>query len=76
MSSKKRRRNRKIRQIVRMDQTRRRMTPSSTFLAILGADRQYNFFMSCMVPLGKRLSRMGLKRRTRAALEASGTDMC
>ena len=75
MSSARRRRARKIRQLVRMDQTRRRMEPSSSFLVMMGADRQYNFFTSCMVPLGKRLGRMGLKDRVIAALEESGTDM-
>lgn len=75
MSSTKRRRARKVEQLVRMDRTRRRMRPFSALLAMRGADRQYNFFVSCMVPLGKRLSRMGLKDRARTALEASGSDL-
>jgi hypothetical protein len=65
MSSKKRRAKRKIAQMVRMDQTRMRMFPT----------RQAPFSWACMAPLGKRLTRMGLKDRAVAALNASGTDL-
>jgi hypothetical protein len=75
MSSAKRRAKRKIAQLVRMDQTRQRMAPFSVFLAMAGADRQYQFFTNCMVPLGKRLKRMGLEDRVRSALRAAGTDL-
>lgn len=75
MSSAKRRAKRKIAQIVRMDQTRQRMPPSSSFLAVFGRDKQYRFFEACMCPLGKKLRRMGLMERTKAALEAAGTNL-
>lgn len=76
MSAKKRRAKRKIAQLVRMDQTRMRMQPYSFLVDVLGGrQRQRDFFLGCMVPLGKRLARMGLKARTKAALQAAGTDL-
>jgi len=65
MSSKKRRAKRKIAQMVRMDQTRMRMFPT----------RRAPFAWACMAPLGRRLTRMGLKPRTVEALKAAGTDL-
>jgi hypothetical protein len=65
MSAKKRRAKRKIALLVRMDQTRQRMF----------SGRQWLFTWGCMVPLGHRLTRMGLKDRAVAALEAAGTDL-
>lgn len=65
MSSKKRRIKRKIELMVRMDQTRMRMFPS----------RRGAFAWACMVPLGRKLSRMGLKARAIAALVKAGTDI-
>jgi hypothetical protein len=75
MSSAKRRAKRKIRQLVRMDQTRQRMAPHSPFLAMLGGDSQAMFFTNCMVPLGKKLGRLGLKERATKALADAGTDL-
>ena len=75
MSSKKRRAKRKIAMMVRMDQTRMRMLPASQFLAMMGADPQTRFAELCMVPLGKKLTRLGLRTRAIAALKAAGTDI-
>lgn len=65
MSSKKRRAKRKIAHMVRMDQTRMRMFPT----------RRAPFAYACMAPLGRRLTRMGLKDRAVAALNSAGTDL-
>lgn len=75
MSARKRRAARKIAQMVRMDQTRMRM-PHSTFFSLLsGRDKRIRFVEGCMVPLGKKLARMGLRDRAIAALKASGSDI-
>lgn len=65
MSSKHRRAKRKIALLVRMDQTRMRMFPT----------RQSAFAWACMVPLGHKLTRMGLRIRATDALVAAGTNI-
>lgn len=76
MSSAKRRAKRLIQRLVRMDQTRQRMPAHSEFLSIMGCrQKQLQFFDGCMAPLGRRLASMGLEARTRAALEAAGTNL-
>jgi hypothetical protein len=69
MSARNRRAARKIAILVRMDSTRARM-PTGLFLEVLGASGAVRYWESCMVPLGKKLSRMGLADRARAALES------
>jgi hypothetical protein len=76
MSAKHRRAKRKIAQLVRMDQQRQRMSRTGAFLRMLGVvDGQQRFVDTCMVPLGRRLRRMGLEQRARVALHAAGTDL-
>jgi len=76
MSSAKRRAKRKIAQLVRMDWQRMRMTSIGPSVAIFGVpDKKWLLFVGCMVPLGKKLRRMGLEQRARAALEAARSDL-
>jgi hypothetical protein len=70
MSASKRRIKRKIRQLVRMDNTRSRM-PSDVSLIEVGQDDSYNFWHLCMRPLAAKLAKMGQKERTLAILEAN-----
>lgn len=70
MSSKLRRIKRKVRLLVRMDDTRSRML-SSSFLDMMGGcspDRR--FWETCMMPLGQRIGQMGHAVRAIQALEA------
>ena len=69
MSARKRRASRKIAILVRMDSTRSRM-PTGVILEMLGCGKALNYWESCMIPLGKKLVRMGLSDRARAALES------
>ncbi len=68
MSSKQRRAIREINRLVRMDQTRARM--SSAFMGgVFGPGRDVIFWETCMVPVGKKLGRKGLRERATSALE-------
>lgn len=68
MSSKKRRITRKIRQLVRMDDTRSRM-PAMGILAMIGMqDPAVRYWETCMKPLGKALCRRGCADKAMAAL--------
>lgn len=68
MSAGKRRAARKIAMLVRMDATRARMRYNS-LLALFGRDPAMIYWATCMTPLGKALTRLGLADRARVKLE-------
>lgn len=69
MSARKRRIKRKIALLVRMDDTRSRMVCGAFLQVLIGSTPAMRYWETCMCPLGAKLSRMGARAKTLAALE-------
>ena len=73
MSAKKRRAVRLIDRVVRMDATRSRM-PRFGPDGLTGIEKALTFWEACMTPLGKKMTRKGLRVRAMHAMSAARAD--